>query len=151
MTTSTTIARPSLRHIRAAAARMHGLDGDTLSAPGHGPPHLHARQLAAAVARRLGYSLPHIGRALGRDHSTILHGLRRFDERCRDAPELHARCGLALDLARRIAAGARLPPIPRPEAPPARSRRAPRALPAAPRTGPVLICRDGAWRLEVRT
>lgn len=38
-----------------------------------------ARFHAYAACRALGYSLPVIGRFFGRDHSTVLHGLRRLE------------------------------------------------------------------------
>jgi len=33
------------------------------------------------VKQSTGYSLPHIGRIFGRDHTTILSGLRKYEER----------------------------------------------------------------------
>jgi chromosomal replication initiation ATPase DnaA len=39
-----------------------------------------ARQVAMALAQRcLAYSLPRIGRLLHRDHTTVLHGVRRIN------------------------------------------------------------------------
>lgn len=35
-----------------------------------------ARWLAFFAAREAGFSLKHIGRAMGRDHTTVLHGIR---------------------------------------------------------------------------
>ena len=36
-----------------------------------------ARQLAYVKARAMGLSYPEIGRAFGRDHTTIMHGVRK--------------------------------------------------------------------------
>mgnify|MGYP000952129901 CR=1 FL=1 len=160
MSTPTIAPRPALGHIRRAAAHVYGLDADAIRAPGSHEPHLSARRVAACVARELGYSFPHIGRALGRDHFTILHAIRRFEELARREPARRDRCRRVLDLARQIAAGARLPALPSPAEPPARpSRRAvtgphPRALPLArPGAGrheSVLICLGGHWLLVRR-
>lgn len=41
---------------------------------------VRARQIAMYVAhRRFGYSMPVIGRAMRRDHTTVLHGVRQVD------------------------------------------------------------------------
>lgn len=39
------------------------------------------RQAAMAAARMAGASLPAIGRVLGRDHTTVLHGVRAHERR----------------------------------------------------------------------
>ena len=39
-----------------------------------------ARHVVAAVLRRAGWSYPLIGKALRRDHSTIIHAVRKVDE-----------------------------------------------------------------------
>lgn len=47
------------------------------------------------VARhRLGWSMQRIGRAFGRDHSTVVHGLQRANQLRRDDPEFGALCTL---------------------------------------------------------
>lgn len=40
--------------------------------------HVKVRRTAMAVARAFGHSLPRIGRAFQRDHSTVLSALRRY-------------------------------------------------------------------------
>lgn len=42
-------------------------------------PRLYYAACAAAALRRLGYSLPQIGRVMKRDHTTVLNALRRVD------------------------------------------------------------------------
>lgn len=65
-----------------------------------------ARQVAMHQAvERLGYSLPRIGRVLGRDHTTVLHGHRRIQQLLRTDPDLAARMELiALELDQAAAA-----------------------------------------------
>lgn len=47
-----------------------------------------ARQVAATLAKRLlGYSLPRIARLLRRDHSTILHAIRKIDRLAKENPD----------------------------------------------------------------
>lgn len=41
----------------------------------------HARQLVMYVARREGFTLGEIGAFLGRDHTTIMHGVRSEEQR----------------------------------------------------------------------
>lgn len=48
-------------------------------------PVVDARYEVAFIARnQLGYTLPRIGRALGRDHTSVLNGLRRIDRKMQD-------------------------------------------------------------------
>ena len=51
-----------------------------------------ARHAAMALAHRLARrSLPVIGRAMNRDHTTVLHGVRRHEQRVAKDPVLAAR------------------------------------------------------------
>ena len=47
----------------------------------------HARQDVCRLAHECGASYPEIGRALGIDHSTALHGARVASERARQSKE----------------------------------------------------------------
>ena len=50
----------------------------------------HARFAVCLAARRRGFSLAQIGRALGgRDHTTVLHSIRRADSLLGDADFAH--------------------------------------------------------------
>lgn len=62
--------------VREVCAQV-GLEPGRIYAPGPGPRVVsEARQLVMYLAaRRLGWSSPRIGRALGRDHTTVLHGI----------------------------------------------------------------------------
>lgn len=53
-----------------------------------------ARQIAIWLLRRRGYSLPQIGAAMARDHTTVLHAIRKIEA----TPDL-------LEIARGIEAG----------------------------------------------
>ena len=88
----------------AAAADEVGVNHQELRARNRRPAVVWARQLAMYLARELtGASLPDIGRAFGgRNHTTVLHAVRRV-EREMDARRRHAQsCGGADDKAGRI-------------------------------------------------
>lgn len=58
-------------------AAEHGVRLDDLRADDRNPRLVDARKAAASAARaETDASLPEIGRALGRDHSTVIHYLR---------------------------------------------------------------------------
>lgn len=53
--------------------------------------HARPRQVAMWLARRVtSHSLPQIGRAMDRDHTTIMHGIRRVEELRRGSDEFRA-------------------------------------------------------------
>jgi WhiB family transcriptional regulator, redox-sensing transcriptional regulator len=66
--------------IVAAVADRHGLTVEVLTGDGRSRGVVAARREAMWCLRESGLSLPDVGRVLGRDHSTVLHGLRRFAE-----------------------------------------------------------------------
>lgn len=57
-------------------ASVYGYSYDELTAPGRRPPLVALRAVLAHYLRRRGFSLPAIGRVLGRDHSTVINMLR---------------------------------------------------------------------------
>lgn len=74
---------------------------EVLISPSRAPMLVAARHRAMKIARDAGYSLPQIGRALNRDHTTVLYGLRKTQRQDReperfagrrlaDGPERHA-------------------------------------------------------------
>jgi len=69
---------PSLRRVIGATARLHGLLPADLTGPSRRRQAAQARGMAMYVARTLtGKSLQAIGRAFGgRDHTTVLHGIK---------------------------------------------------------------------------
>lgn len=75
------------RKIVAEVAALHGVSVREITAPAYSEgvrvaAVVRARQHAMAEMRtRLGYSLPQIGRVMGgRHHTTIMHGIRRWQE-----------------------------------------------------------------------
>ena len=70
--------RPSLARIVRAASRLHDVQPATVVGPSRSRTVAAARSLAMYLARRLtDHSLQEIGAACGgRDHSTVLHGVR---------------------------------------------------------------------------
>ena len=69
--------------ILAAVTEATGYPADDLLGPRKTYPLVRARQMAYHLIRvlRADMSFPAIGRAMGgRDHTSIMHGLRRFDE-----------------------------------------------------------------------
>jgi chromosomal replication initiator protein len=71
--------------IQEAAANAFQLPTSALLGPSRSADPLRARQLAIFLCRQMtDLSLPQIGRAFGgRDHTTVLHAIRRIDQRQR--------------------------------------------------------------------
>jgi len=75
-------ARPSAARIVAAVSSASGVPVVDILGARRRRDILHARQMAAHLAVRLtGISLPRIGRALDRDHTTVAHSDRRVAAR----------------------------------------------------------------------
>lgn len=73
----------TVRRVMNATARQHGLTPADLVGPSRSRQVSHARSLAMYLARRLtAQSLQSIGSAFGgRDHTTVLHGIRVTEQR----------------------------------------------------------------------
>lgn len=69
--------------VQRAVADTYGLTVSELIGRDRSPRVAYPRQVAMYVARRVtGKSLPLIGRRFdGRDHTTIIHGIRRVEQR----------------------------------------------------------------------
>ena len=67
--------------IAEAVALLIGLTVDDIMGRRRGQPAVEARQLVMYVAWRRGFSKCAIGRAMDRDHSTVVHGIRAEAER----------------------------------------------------------------------
>lgn len=65
-----------IRRVRAAVARLYGLRPADLAERRRIAGAAEPRMLAMFLAREQGYSLPQIGRALNRHHTTVLHACR---------------------------------------------------------------------------
>jgi chromosomal replication initiation ATPase DnaA len=90
--------QPDLQEIKAVVARLFGLAPADLAGGARNARYVHARFTAYAVARDCGHSLSEIGHAFGgRDHTTVLSGLCRFDDLAlhEDAMRLRHRAALA--------------------------------------------------------
>ena len=71
---------PRLAAIVAYRAFRSGLSLRTLRSADKRAELVRVRQQAAWEARKSGYSLWQIGRALNRDHSTIRYSIQRYEE-----------------------------------------------------------------------
>lgn len=86
---------PTLRHILLAVEEETGVSLEALLSRGRMPPFARARQMYFWLARRsTRQPTTMIGRICGgRDHSTVLHGIRRVnDHRQMFEPELSRLC-----------------------------------------------------------
>lgn len=70
----------TLVKITAAVAEKHNMTPAQMRGPQRIPEYCAARFEAWKLAREMGYSLPSIARYFNRDHSTIIHGLRRVQQ-----------------------------------------------------------------------
>lgn len=71
----------SVRQITAEVAEVFGVSAIDIAGEGRTRPIARARFATAWLARnRLGYSFSRIGKALNRDHTSILHGIGRCEE-----------------------------------------------------------------------
>lgn len=66
-------------HVIAAAADLYGVTADAVLSNDRGGRVVLARQAACWLLRARGLSLPTIGRALGRDHTTVLYACNKLD------------------------------------------------------------------------
>lgn len=67
-----------LYHLLEAVSRKHGLDVEDVRGPHRQKPLVNARWEFIAHAREEGHSLPTIGAAINRDHTTVMHALREM-------------------------------------------------------------------------
>lgn len=76
--------------IRRVVAGFFAVTDEDLDHRGRGARITRIRQIAFYLCRRhTTRSLPEIGRAFQRDHSTVLHGIRRIEALRKADPELH--------------------------------------------------------------
>lgn len=61
------------------AADLYGVDVDEVLSTSRNDRVVRARQAACWLLRGHGMSLPEIGKAIGRDHTTVLHAVRKID------------------------------------------------------------------------
>jgi chromosomal replication initiator protein len=76
-------AAPTIEDVKAAVARHYQLSVEQLESPTRTTQVAWPRQVAIHLARDLtGASLPAIGEAFHRNHSTVVHACKRVSERC---------------------------------------------------------------------
>jgi len=76
-----TLAYPSIFAVQAAVAMRFGIETIDLVSHRRGPEAARPRMLVYWLCRHCTLaSIADISRALGRDHSTVAHGIRRVDE-----------------------------------------------------------------------
>ncbi|HEX5309450.1 MAG TPA: chromosomal replication initiator protein DnaA [Solirubrobacteraceae bacterium] len=90
----------SIGEVKLAVSKRYGLTTEELVSPGRASRISQPRQLAMYLARELtSESLPAIGREFGgRDHSTVLHALRRAEQRIQADPSYRAAAESLRDL-----------------------------------------------------
>nr|WP_283815053.1 MULTISPECIES: helix-turn-helix domain-containing protein [unclassified Bradyrhizobium] len=89
---ATLVKTLTVRDIQIAVCDRLGVTmAEFLGERRHGPI-AHARQIAMYLAKVLtGRSLPEIGRRFERDHTTIMHGVRKIHRECGLDPD-HPEC-----------------------------------------------------------
>lgn len=70
----------------ATAGHHFSVSADDITGPGRSHDIVDARHVAAWLLRESGWSFPQIGEAMGKDHTTVMHGVKRVDK----TPELIA-------------------------------------------------------------
>jgi len=82
----------TVRNVIAATAQVFDVPESGLLGRYRRPDLVEARQVAMALAvHLLSKSMPAVGRAFDRDHTTVLHAMRRVSERVALEPDFAAR------------------------------------------------------------
>jgi chromosomal replication initiator protein len=82
--------RRTVEEVQAAAADAFGITLDDLVSGGRSPRLAWPRQVAMYLSRELtDQTLPAIGRAFGRDHTTVMHACKRTAERMAGDPDAY--------------------------------------------------------------
>jgi chromosomal replication initiation ATPase DnaA len=66
-------------HVIQSAANLYGVTAEAVLSPSRDAQDVRARQAACWLLRARGLTLPAIGRALGRDHTTVLYACNKID------------------------------------------------------------------------
>ncbi len=85
--------RTSIRDIQSMVAADSGISVERMTSSRRDKPVVNARHAAMWLAREANYTLNDIGRAFGRDHTTVMHGVRRIDRLLRTDGDLGAFLG----------------------------------------------------------
>ena len=80
----------SIEKIQLTIARHSNIEPDVLIGKSRQGVIIPWRQMLYTLAYELtGHGLPEIGRQLNRDHTTILHGIKRFNKLCNQNPMVY--------------------------------------------------------------
>ena len=80
----------SIEKIQLAISRHSNIEPEVLIGKSRQGVIIPWRQMLYTLAFDLtGHGLPEIGRQLGRDHTTILHGIKRFNKLCEQNPMVY--------------------------------------------------------------
>lgn len=80
MTDVVVFRRPPMRDVIRVVSRVTGVSAGDLTSERRFREVVGPRQIAMWIGvRHLSLLLPHVGRSLNRDHTTVLHGVRRID------------------------------------------------------------------------
>ncbi|MBL9070431.1 MAG: hypothetical protein JNM03_10620 [Sphingopyxis sp.] len=71
------LTRYTGREIIARVAKLHDIEPEDITGSSRARLHCEARWQVMRELRAKGLSNPRIGRLLNRDHSSVMHGLRR--------------------------------------------------------------------------
>ena len=71
----------TMQQILSRVAKKHGLTQGTIKSDSRLREVVQARNEAFYYSQKLGKSLPQIGRFFGRDHTSVLHGIKRHKQR----------------------------------------------------------------------
>jgi len=85
-------ALPHVRTMLTVVAEEHGIPLSSILGPARTQEACQPRFMAFYLVRQIGgFSLPQIGRAMSRDHTSVLLGIRRHEQRMKREPALLAR------------------------------------------------------------
>lgn len=88
---STAAKALSIEGIRLTVCRYFHLHTSELASKDRHKSIAHARHVAMYLCRqRLKHSFPELGRAFGRDHSTVISGVRKIGRQREDDPHVRA-------------------------------------------------------------
>lgn len=73
-------SRPTIRDIIERVSFSNGLTVDEITGPAKQRRFVQPRQAVMSLAAQAGFPLAMIGRALNRDHTTVMHGIRAHRE-----------------------------------------------------------------------
>lgn len=73
--------RHTVHQIIDAVAEATGIPAKRILGTNRDAPTARARQIVMYEARQAGLSYPQIARAMGKDHTTIIHGVRAEEQR----------------------------------------------------------------------